>query len=131
MAAQSKAATVIGWILQVWLAVVFVFAGSAKLAGTAPAVQMYNAIGWGQWFRYVTGAIEVGSAILLLVPALTVLGALLLTCTMVGAVVAHLTVLHSPPTGPVALILLSGAIIWNRGFVLPMCEGPRESARRR
>ena len=114
MAEQSKAATVIGWILQAWMAVVFLFAGGAKLAGAAQAVQMYDAIGWGQWFRYVTGAIEVGSAILLLVPPLAVLGALLLACTMVGAAVAHVTVLHGPPTGPIALMLLSGAILWIR-----------------
>src|SRR2546423_4751885 len=114
MAAQSKAATVIGWILQVWVAVVFLFAGGAKLGGAAPAVQMYDAIGWGQWFRYATGAIEVGSAIVVLVPQCAVLGAFLLACTMVGAVVARVTVLHSPPTGPIALMLLSGAILWIR-----------------
>jgi hypothetical protein len=50
MAAQSKAATVIGWILQVWVAVVFLFAGGAKLAGAGQAVQLHDAIGWGQWF---------------------------------------------------------------------------------
>ncbi len=44
MAAQSKAATVIGWILQLWMAVVFLFAGGAKLAGAPQAVQMYDAI---------------------------------------------------------------------------------------
>jgi putative oxidoreductase len=99
------------------VAVVFLFAGAAKLAGAAQAVQMYDAIGWGQWFRYLTGAIEVGSAILLLVPPLVVLGALLLACTMVGAMVAHVTVLHSPPTGPVSLMLLSGGILWIRGEV--------------
>jgi hypothetical protein len=65
--------------------------------------------------RYVTGAIEVGSAILLLVPPFAVLGALLLACTMVGAVVAHVTVLHSPPTGPVAVMVLCGGILWIRG----------------
>jgi putative oxidoreductase len=107
------------------MAAVFLFAGSAKLAGAAQAVQMYDAIGWGQWFRNVTGAIEVGSAILLLVPPLAVLAALLLACTMVGAVVAHLTVLHSPPTGPVALILLSCGILRIRGEFSLRTRGER------
>ena len=102
------------WLLQILVAVAFFFAGGAKLAGAAPMVDMYNTIGWGQWFRYVTGVIEVGSAILVLIPSLAAYGAVLLVCTMAGAVVAHLTALHTPPTGPIGLFCLSAAIAWFR-----------------
>jgi putative oxidoreductase len=84
------------------------------VAGVTEAVQMYDLIGLGRWFRYVTGIIEVGSAILLLVPSLAVLGAILLGCTMVGAIIVHLTVLHTPPTGPIVLLGLVSAIGWLR-----------------
>ena len=33
-------------------------------------VEMFDKIGVGQWFRYVTGLIEVGGAILMLVPGM-------------------------------------------------------------
>jgi putative oxidoreductase len=48
-------------------------------------VQVFEAIGFGQWFRYVTGVVEVGGALLLLVPATGFFGALLLAVTMVFA----------------------------------------------
>jgi putative oxidoreductase len=77
-------------------------------------VDMFSTIGVGQWFRYVTGLIEVGSAILLFVPSLAIVGAILLICTMVGAIIAHFTVLHTPPTMPVVLLALSAIIAWLR-----------------
>jgi uncharacterized membrane protein YphA (DoxX/SURF4 family) len=104
--------TAVRWILQIGVALMFLGAGVAKLAGAAPMVQLYDAIGVGQWFRYVTGIIEVGSAMLLLVPMRAGLGAVLLACTMVGAIIAHFTVLHTAPTGPVVLLGLSSAIVW-------------------
>ena len=45
---------------------------------------MFETIGVGQWFRYVTGAIEFASAVLLLTPRFAGVGALLLVPTMVG-----------------------------------------------
>ena len=56
----------------------FVMAGGSKLAGAPTMVQLFDAIGLGQWFRYVTGTIEIGSAILLLIPSLASVGGLLL-----------------------------------------------------
>ena len=47
-------------------------------------VETFEKVGVGQWFRYVTGAIEIGSAILLLIPRLAPVGAALLVCTMTG-----------------------------------------------
>ena len=104
--------TALRWVLRTVVAAMFLLAGGGKLAGAAPMVQMYDTIGVGQWFRYVTGLIEVGSAMLLFVPSLAGLAALLLACTMVGAIIAHLTVLHTAPTGPVVLLCLSGSIAW-------------------
>ena len=114
MAGRSRVVTVVLWILQVLLAVAFVGAGGAKLAGAPAMVDMYNTIGFGQWFRYVTGIIEVGSAVVLLVPRVAVFGALLLACTMIGAIVAHYTVLHVPATGPIILLLVTAVITWLR-----------------
>lgn len=110
----------IRWILQILVAFAFLGAGSAKLAGSAPMVNMFDIIGAGQWFRYVTGVIEIGSAVMLLVPSLAGFGAVLLACTMIGAIIAHLTVLHSPPTGPIILLCLCSTIAWlNRAGIAP------------
>jgi hypothetical protein len=48
------------WILQVFLAALFLYFGATKLS--APGVfwvDMFAKIGIGQWFRYFTGAVEV------------------------------------------------------------------------
>ena len=77
-------------------------------------VATFNAIGVGQWFRYVTGVIEVISAVLLLVPGMAAFGAGLLVCTMVGAVLTHVTILHTSPAIPLVLLLAVAAIVWGR-----------------
>ena len=48
----------------------FLAAGSAKLVGVQMMIDIFNTIGLGQWFRYVTGAIEVIGGILELFPSL-------------------------------------------------------------
>jgi len=102
------------WAVQVVLAGMFLLAGSSKLLGAAAMVALFDAIGIGQWFRYVTGLIEVGSAIALLVPSFAVFGALALVATMVGAIVAHLLVVGGSPAMPAILLLGSAAVVWNR-----------------
>jgi hypothetical protein len=111
---QSKGLNIASWVAQVLGAVAFLGAGGSKLAGTAFMVTLFETIGIGQWFRYVTGTVEVVSAVLLLVLRLSGVGALLLCATMIGAIIAHLTVLHDPPIGPVILLLLCGFIAWAR-----------------
>src|SRR6266853_1763668 len=75
-------------VVQIALAGMFLLAGGSKLLGAPAMVALFDTIGIGQWFRYVTGLIEVGSAIALLVPSIAVFGALALVATMVGAIVA-------------------------------------------
>lgn len=84
------------WLLlaiRVLLTLAFVAAGIAKLLGVQMMVDEFGMLGIGQWFRYVTGLIEVVSAILLWVPGLTVFGAALEVCVVAGALVAHIFVL--------------------------------------
>ena len=102
------------WAVQIALAGMFLLAGSSKLLGAAPMVTMFDAIGIGQWFRYVTGLIEVSSAIALLVPSFAVFGALALAATMIGAIATHLFVIGGSPAMPAILLLGSAAVIWAR-----------------
>src|SRR5262245_1337727 len=102
------------WAVQIALAAMFLLAGSSKLFGAAAMVGLFDAIGIGQWFRYLTGLIEVGSALALLVPSFAVFGALALTATMIGAIATHLFIVGGSPAMPVVLLLGSAAVVWGR-----------------
>lgn len=106
-------------LIRVMLALAFLAAGAAKLAGVEMMVATYETIGMGQWFRYLTGIIEVGSAILLFTPGKQAWGAALLVCTMFGAVLAHLFILG--PGAPPAIILgvLSAVVLFAYRSQLP------------
>jgi len=42
--------------------VAFIGAGGTKLVGVPAMVEMFGKVGLGQWFRYVTGVLEVAGA---------------------------------------------------------------------
>jgi uncharacterized membrane protein YphA (DoxX/SURF4 family) len=111
---RSRLALTSLWALQIALAALFSMAGGSKLAGAPEMVALFEAIGVGQWFRYVTGVIEVASAIAFLVPALAPWGALLLVPTMLGAIVTHLFIVGGSPAMPLALLIGSLAVVWFR-----------------
>jgi len=111
---RPRIASIALWGLQLVLAGMFLFVGGSKLAGTAPMLALFDAIGVGQWFRYVTGAIEVVSAIALVVPSLAAFGAVALVATMTGAVATHLFFVGGSPT-PAALLLVGSVVVaWAR-----------------
>jgi len=109
------------WALKIIAGLAFLAAGIAKLMGAAMMVAVFEAVGVGQWLRYITGAIEVGSAILLFVPGKQAYGAALLTVTMIGAGVAHVFILGTATMLPaVALGLISAAIAYIYRSQLPV-----------
>lgn len=115
-AGQNRTGTawnVVLWVLQVLVALLFLFAGGTKLIGTAQMVELFDAIGLGQWFRYLTGALEVIGAVALLIPRFIAHGALLLTVVMAGAVITNL-VLGENPLPAVVLMVISAVITWGR-----------------
>ena len=102
------------WALQFLTAAAFLMAGYAKLSGQPEMVEQFEKIGFGQWLRYVTGGIEVVSAILLLIPRLTPVGAALLVCTMTGAVLTHLVLIGGSPVPALVLACFAAIILWGR-----------------
>lgn len=108
---SSKGITITSWVVRLLLAAAFVAAGGAKLAGAPMMVQTFDGIGIGQWFRYLTGTIEVASAVMLLLPSTRLLAAAALACTMVGAIITHLAVIGGTPVPAGVLLVLSLVVI--------------------
>ncbi|MBT8413445.1 MAG: DoxX family protein [Boseongicola sp.] len=94
------------------LTLAFIAAGLSKLAGVEMMVATFDAIGVGQWFRYVTGIIEVAGAVLLWVKGREIYGAGLLAVTMVGAIIAHLAILGPSFVPALVLGVLAAFIVW-------------------
>ena len=118
-APQRKGANIALWVLQALLALAFVGAASGKLLGKPEMVALFEAVGVGQWFRYVTGLMELTGALLIVVPRTKFFGAALLSMVMVGAVLTHLFILHNAPTATAVLLALAGLVAWaRRGEVL-------------
>jgi putative oxidoreductase len=102
------------WTLQGILAAAFLAAGAAKLAGVPFMVGLFEQIGLGQWFRVVTGVVEIAGAVALLIPGLASIGALWLGGTMVGAVITHVFVLHTSPVPAIVLGVLNALVVYLR-----------------
>ena len=107
---RGRAAVIALWVVQIALAGMFLLAGGSKLLGASAMVALFDAIGIGQWFRYLTGLIEVGSALALLMPTFAVFGALTLVPTMIGAIATQVFIVRGSPVPP-AVLLLGAAIV--------------------
>lgn len=110
------------WFFQIAGAAVFVGFGAAKLLGTDMMVAVFETVGMGQWFRYVIGMLEVGGALLLIIPRAAGLGGLILATVMVGAVAAHLLVLGGSPAAPIVLLSVTATIAWWRRGIARVLE---------
>ena len=109
---QKKGKMIALWALRVVVGLAFLAAGGSKLAGAPAMVAMFAKIGFGEWFRILTGSLEVAGAIGLFVPRFAVYAAATLACVMVGAIGFHLTILGGNPAPPIFLLLLSSLTVW-------------------
>lgn len=98
--------------LRALLTLAFVSAGGAKLAGVDMMVEIYETIGFGQWFRYLTGIVEIIGAVLLWIPNRQIVGSALLGSTMVGAVMAHWLILGPSAVPAIVLGLISALVLY-------------------
>lgn len=93
------------------LGVVALLAGGTKVGGTGTQVEAFEHYGYPQWFRVVTGSLEMAAGVALLaglmtVPLLALAGSLLLVGVMTGAVATHVRIDDPVSTTAVPAVLL-------------------------
>jgi len=110
----AKIVNILLWVLQIGAAGMFLMVGFLKLSGNPQLVALFEAIGLGQWFRYLTGSLEVAGAILLLIPRTSGLAALMLAGVMACAVVTHVFIVGGSPLGATILLVVTALVAWGR-----------------
>jgi uncharacterized membrane protein YphA (DoxX/SURF4 family) len=102
--------------LQILLAVFMGIASAApKLIGHSSAAESFDKIGFGDWFMYLTGGLELAGAIALVIPILSGLSALAFMGLMIGAFITQVTVFDGQyAITPVILFVVFGGIAWVR-----------------
>lgn len=94
------------------MAALFLFGAFMKLTSQDMMVAEFDRVGLGQWFRYVTGLIELVGAIGLLVPRVSVYAAIALLAVDVGAFIAQVSVLHMDWIHTIVVAAFLGGIIY-------------------
>jgi hypothetical protein len=102
------------WTLQTVTAVAVLGAGITTIAGGTQVAAVFDTIGVGDWFRYLTGALQIAGALGLLVPRLCGLAGLALAGLWLSAIGTHLFLIGGNPAPAVVLFVLSAAIAWAR-----------------
>lgn len=106
------------WVPRLALVLAFVLIGGTKFNNNPRGewFRLFERIGWGQWFRHFTGAMQITGALLMLTPSTLTLGAAMLACTMIGAMIVDVVVMHAVGYVLVPLILLGFiAAVWFAG----------------
>jgi len=87
---QSKGKTIVAWVLQGLLALLFVAAASGKLTANPQVIEMFEGWGYPRGFMLLIGVLELAGAIGLLIPRTNGHAAMGLIGLMIGAAVTHL-----------------------------------------
>ena len=111
-AAKGRGMSIALWVLKGLVALAFLAAGLAKLAGVPMLVEEFDKIGLGQGFRYVTGVVEIIGAIAILAPGYTLYGLAILGAVLVGAFIAQLGPLHGDVVHVLVLAALVALVAW-------------------
>lgn len=111
LAVPTKTSFFLGWALTILPSLLLIVSGIAKLIGhftESPAmVKNFGDLGLKAELMLVIGVIELFSVLIYLIPKTAVLGAILITGYMGGAILTHLRVGE-----PVIVQILLGVVIW-------------------
>jgi hypothetical protein len=94
------------------MSIVYLAAGSMKLAGAPAMVALFGAIGMGQWFRFAIGFLEILGGIALLIPVLAGAAALGLAALMIGATMIQIIISRRPPLASIVSLFAVTLIAW-------------------
>lgn len=104
---NSKAMVWTGRVLSGLASAVFLFSCSGKLLGSAQMVQGFDHLGWPSAVMTMLGALELVCVVLYLIPQIAVLGGIILTGYLGGAIATHVRIGE-----PVYLHIAIGLFIW-------------------
>jgi len=109
---RGRQDVLISWILRLAVAGVFLSVGASKFDADSYWVKLFNQIGWGDWFRYLTGIVQVTGAVLVVVPRTFLIGIGILACTMLGAAAVWIVKFGAPGNAiiPAAVLVALVAI---------------------
>ena len=108
----SRNKTIVLWSLRILMAALFLFSSYMKLTGTPDTVAEFDTIGLGQWFRYLTGLLEVIGGIGILIPFASASAAILLFAVVAGAFVAQIAILHMDWIHPIVIGVVLAAVAY-------------------
>jgi uncharacterized membrane protein YphA (DoxX/SURF4 family) len=85
--------TILSWILRIGVSVILLQTLYFKFTAAEESIYIFKALGVEPYGRIATGILELTTVILILMPRTVLLGALLGSGIMVGAILSHLFVL--------------------------------------
>lgn len=97
----------LGWVLGGLPALLLLFSGAMKLLGPPEVVAGFEKLGWPSALAVPIGVLEILVTLVYLFPRTSVLGAILVTGYMGGAIATHVRM-----GDPVFLHVLIGAAFW-------------------
>ncbi|HVR39878.1 MAG TPA: DoxX family protein [Thermoanaerobaculia bacterium] len=102
------------WLLTIFLVFLFARAGIAKFDDASGWSKMFRAIGFPVWFRILIGILEVGAAVLILIPRVAIYGTMLIGVVMLGAIGTQLVQhhLHPAPFSALAIATIVFLLRW-------------------
>lgn len=102
-------------VVQVLMALFFLASGIPKVIGHSSAAEIFDRIGFGDWFMYSIGVLEIAGAVALLVPLLAGLAGLAFIGLMIGAFTTTVVALDGENAAtPLIVIVPAAAIAWGR-----------------
>jgi anti-sigma B factor antagonist len=114
------------WALQIITAGAFFAAAFGKFNGSPAMVDLFQKVGFGQWFRYLAATVETIGGILLLIPGFAASGALLLVVLMLGAVVTQVARIGDNPAHAGGHLFLAALVLWLRREQISRRETPED-----
>jgi putative oxidoreductase len=94
------------WVPRIAMSLFFLSFGSQKFSDRY-WIDAFATIGVGDWLRYVTGSLQIGGGLLLLIPRTALIGTAMLAVTMIGAMLAWMFFLGSPGSAVIPAVILA------------------------
>jgi uncharacterized membrane protein YphA (DoxX/SURF4 family) len=85
--------SIVPWILRIIVALILLQTLYFKFTGAEESIYIFTTLGVEPYGRFASGIVELIASILILIPRITLLGALIGLVVMIGAILSHLFIL--------------------------------------